>query len=134
MYMSLSAMASNTSVKNAEGVDIWYNFDSSTKTAAVTYGGFFYGYYSDEYSGEVVIPSTVTYEGVEYSVTSIGGHAFAYCDSLTSITLPEGVTSIGIYAVDHCSSLTSITLPESLTSIGDYAFYCCDALTSITLP
>ena len=39
MCVSLSAMASNTSVKNADGVDIWYNFNSSTKTASVTYRG-----------------------------------------------------------------------------------------------
>ena len=95
MCVSLSAMASETSVKNAEGVDIWYDFYSSTKTASVTYRGNYYDSYYDEYSGEVVIPSTVTYEGEKYSVTSIGDYAFCECDSLTSITLPEGVTERG---------------------------------------
>ena len=129
MYMSLSAMASAVSVKNADGVDIWYNFDSSAKTASVTRSGS-----GAVYSGNVVIPSTVTYEGVEYSVTSIGDDAFYGCSGLTSITLPEGVTSIGYKVFAYCSALTSITLPEGLTSIGNSAFYYCSSLTSITIP
>ena len=83
MCVSLSAMASNTSVLNAEGVEIWYNFNSSTKTASVTYRGSNYLSNKNEYTGEVVIPSTVTYKGVEYSVTSIGDNAFCVCSSLT---------------------------------------------------
>ena len=134
MCVSLSAMASETSVKNAEGVDIWYDFDSSTTTASVTYRGSDEYSYNNEYTGEVVIPSTVTYEGEEYSVTSIGYSAFDGCSSLTSISLPEGLTSIGDYAFYSCSALTSITLPEGLTSIGNSAFRSCVSLTSITLP
>ncbi len=61
-------------------------------------------------------------------------YAFYNCDSLTSITIPEGVTSIGEFAFFGCSSLTSVTIPDSVTSIGEYAFYDCDSLTSITIP
>ena len=127
-------MASNTSVKNAEGVEIWYDFDSSTNTASVTYKENSYSSYNNEYTGEVVIPSTVTYEGEEYNVTSIGDEAFYYCYSLTSITLPEGVTSIGSSAFEDCYSLTSITLPKGVTEIGEWTFAHCYSLTSITLP
>ena len=128
-------MASNTSVKNAEGVEIWYDFDSSTKTACVTYKGDNDNFYSNyEYTGEVVIPSTVTYEGVEYSVTSIGSDAFYYCRGLISVTIPESVTSIGDYAFSYCNSLTSIMIPEGVTSIGASAFSVCSGLTSVTIP
>jgi hypothetical protein len=65
-------MASDTSVKNADGVEIGYVFDSNTETASVTYRGEAYYTYADEYTGNVVIPSKVTYEDVEYSVTEIG--------------------------------------------------------------
>ena len=75
------------------------------------------------YSGEVIIPSYVIYEGIEYSVTRIGFDAFHYCN-LTSITIPEGVTSIGDDAFYDCS-LTSITIPESVTRIGQEAFRGC---------
>ena len=49
---------------------IWYDFDSSTKTAFVTYQGNSYDDYDDEYSGIVVIPETVTYKGTIYGVKS----------------------------------------------------------------
>ena len=68
------------------------------------------------------------------SVTSIGNFAFERCSSLTSITIPDSVTSIGKFAFYGCSSLTSVTIPDSVTSIGLQAFYCCTSLTSITIP
>ena len=68
------------------------------------------------------------------SVTSIGEGAFSYCDSLTSITIPDSVTSIGEGAFNGCTSLTSITIPNGVTSIGGWAFSGCTSLTSITIP
>ncbi|MBR5803496.1 MAG: leucine-rich repeat domain-containing protein, partial [Bacteroidaceae bacterium] len=105
---------------------IWYNLISKAKQAEMTWG--------ENYSGSITIPATVSYDGVEYSVTSIGESAFRFCSSLTSITIPEGVTSIELYAFDGCTSLTSITIPKSVTKIGEYAFNDCSSLASITIP
>ena len=113
---------------------IWYDFDSSTKTASVTYRGSSYNSYYGEYSGSVTIPETVTYNGTTYSVTSIGEDAFYKCSSLTSVTIPNSVTSIGELAFFECSSLTSVTIPNSVTCIGSDAFLDCSSLTSITIP
>ena len=66
------------------------------------------------------------------SVTSIGENAFSACSNLMSITISDGVTSIGESAFDYCRSLTNITIPNSVTSFGQYAFYYCPNLTSIT--
>lgn len=68
------------------------------------------------------------------SVTSTGYFAFAYCDSLTSVTIGGGVTSIDERTFSDCSSLTSVTIPNSVTSIDSGAFYNCSSLTSITIP
>ena len=68
------------------------------------------------------------------SVISIGDRAFEYCRSLKSITLPNSVTSIGESAFEDCESLESITIPNSVTSIGNYAFRYCRSLKNITLP
>ena len=79
------------------------------------------------------IPSSVTYQGTTYSVTSIRKYAFCDCSSLTSVTIPNSVTSIGNDAFNYCISLTSVTIPNSVTSIGDDAFYDCSSLTSVTI-
>ncbi|MBQ8381151.1 MAG: leucine-rich repeat domain-containing protein, partial [Clostridia bacterium] len=68
------------------------------------------------------------------SVTSIGNSAFSDCDSLTSVTIGNSVTSIGNSAFYNCDSLTSVTIGNSITSISDRAFYNCRSLTSVTIP
>lgn len=137
---------------NAETVEIdgiYYNLINKAKQAEVTSG-------SNKYTGDVVIPSSVVYDEVTYTVTSIGEYAFFDCTGLTSITLPNSVksigesafrscglrsvtipnsvTSIGRYAFGGCIDLTSVSIPNSVTSIGDRAFENCRGLTSITIP
>jgi len=58
----------------------------------------------------VVIPSSVTYSGTTYPVTSIGSSAFQYCYDLSSVTIPEGVTTIGSKAFGNCHSLKEIVI------------------------
>ena len=111
----------------------------------------------NSYSGDIVVPSTVTYNNralsvirignsafststgltsieIPSSVTTIGNYAFYQCTGLTSIDIPNSVTSIGNYVFSGCTGLTSIDIPNSVTSIGNYVFYGCTALTSIDLP
>ena len=83
---------------------------------------------------KIRIPSQIKYGKYTYEVTSIGNDAFAWCEGLTSITIPNSVTSIGEKAFFYCKSLTSITIPNSVTSIGKGAFSECEGLTSITIP
>ena len=86
---------------------------------------------SGKYTGAVVIPESIEYEGVAYAVTSIGKNAFWYCYGLTSVTIPNSVTSIGSRAFCDCSGLTSVTIPNSVTSIEDDAFYNCFGLKEV---
>jgi uncharacterized protein YjdB len=97
---------------NADPVEIdgiYYNLNATNHTAEVTSN-------PNDYSGEVVIPSTVLYETVNYDVTSLGFSAFRGCSSLTSIVIPNSVTSIGDYAFEGCSGLISVTV-EAKTPI-----------------
>ena len=138
---------------------IYYNITSSSdKTVAVTFRGSDAISYSDEYSGSVSIPESVTYNGTTYSVTSIGGGAFYDCDGLTSVTIPNSVTSIGYAAFagtpwynakpnglvyinnvlytykGTMPSGTTIEIKEGTISISSFAFYNCSGLTSVTIP
>ena len=115
---------------HAEAVEIdgiYYNLITKGKVAEVTQN-------PNKYTGNVVIPSSVVYNDVTYSVTSIGNEAFRKCYDLTSITIPNSVTAIGNSAFGGCVGLTSITIPNSVTSIGQYTFDSCSGLTSITIP
>ncbi len=103
------------SAETVEIDGIWYNLFPNAREAEVTWNS----KGSVRYSGSIEIPPTVTYNKVEYKVTSIGKSAFFKCSGLTSVTIPNSVTSIGELAFYECSGLTSITIPNSVTSIGE---------------
>ena len=91
---------------------IYYNITSSDNmTVEVTYKD------PNEYSGSIVIPSTVSYSGTVFNVTSIGEYAFSYCSGLTSITIPESVTSIKAYAFNGCTSLKDLRIEDGNTTL-----------------
>ena len=129
LFTLLLAVAAGVGTMFAEPVqigDLYYNLDATNQTAEVAE--------NSSASGEIIIPSSVTYNEITYSVTSIGNHAFYECTGLTSVTIPNTVTSIGSRAFHLCSGLTSVTIPNSVTSIGDGAFRSCSGLTSIEIP
>jgi len=107
---------------------LYYKISSPT-TAYVTYRNSAGG----DYSGTITIPSTVTIDNTNYSVTAIGDSAFYNCSGLTSINTANSVTSIGRYSFCYCSKLTSITLPDAITAMGTSAFAYCYNLASVTL-
>ncbi len=111
---------------------IYYNKTDTTVT--VTYGDKNVWNDNDNYSGEVTIPSTVTYNDTTYEVIAIGDLAFSHCVGLTHITLPNTITSIGEEAFLDCSGLMNITIPSSVTTIGRGAFTGCIGLSVVTIP
>ena len=132
------AMAYDFSAVCESGHPLYYNITSSSSPyqVEVTYRTYPQGS-SSSYSylsGSLTIPSTVTYNGSTYSVTSIGSQAFYNCSELTLVTIPNSVTSIGSYAFKGCSGLTSLTIEEGISNIGDGAFQNCSGLTSVTIP
>ena len=108
----------STSAHDFEVDGIYYNINGNEAT--VTYKG------SDAstsaYTGVVSIPSSVNYNGIIFSVTSIDHYAFYFCNGITRITIPETITSIGYYAFYGCEGISDITIPNTVTSIGSNAF------------
>ena len=106
----------------------------SGNNVEVSYKGSSFTAYDNEYSGDIIIPATVTYGGKEYTVTGIGKYAFYSCEGLKSIVLPEGLKYIDYSAFSMCDELESITLPQSLESIGNAAFFYCEKLKRLEIP
>ena len=95
--------------------EIYYNLVPKAKSAEVTSN-------PNKYSGNIDIPETVTYDGVTYDVKLIGNGAFAYCEDLISVNIPNSITSIGNISFVWCTGLSTLTLPSSVKSIGSGAF------------
>ena len=116
----------NTSTDQVDGV--YYSIDTDKMVAEVTALPD-----NAQYSGEVVIPSTISYSGKTYTVTSIGANAFSNCAGMTSVTIPEGVISIGSNAFSGCTGLTDVyCYAETVPSTSSSAFNG-SSITSATL-
>jgi len=116
---------------HADGINIfgvYYNLISANGSAVaeVTKS-------PEGYSGSIVIPELITYNGIDYTVTAIGNSAFMHCQNITSVTLPSTIKSIGKYSFQECWQLNYLNLPEGLTSIGERAFWF-SGLISVELP
>ncbi len=107
LTLLLSVAASAFAAEEVEIDGLWYEVVSKTKEAwVIQYKN------SIKYSGNIVIPETVEYEGNDYSVTSIGSQAFYEYSGLTSVTIPGSVTSIGSDVFHGCSGLTSVHISD----------------------
>ena len=158
-FITLCGMAATTSTFSVDG--IYYNVLSGTtcevtnslggsslteSTASATL--------QEGATKTLVIPSTVTYEGLEYSVVQIGKYAFQWCADFTEIEIPasvktissrafannrtlkkvdipSGVSTISSYAFEKCPSLISVSISSTVRQIGDNAFAGCDVLSTI---
>ena len=110
--------------------EIKYTYNDTDHTATVN------GYTSKFDKDDVYMPEKITVNGNNYTVNSIGEGAFANCNCLKEISIPNSVTSIGGNAFSACTMLNSISFGNTpqLSSIGNYAFYSCDEIASITIP
>ena len=114
---------------------ITYRLDEENHTAAVV------SPQKGDYEGDIIINSTVSYEGEEYRVDAIAYRAFVYYDyfgksfgyDITSVKLPESLVSIGDEAFYKCTQLTELELPKSLEVVGKSAFANCTAIKDVRI-
>ena len=85
------------------------------------------------YSGNIVIPETFVYDGVEYTVVATAANAFVDCRDLTSVVLPPTCVTIARNTFKGCSSLTASPIPETAISVGSGVFNGCKSLEEITI-
>ena len=120
---NLDDVTPSTTIPNNE---IWYTNGSTTEpTYPNEANAFGVNIISNSYDAEKEY-WVIKFDG---DVTTIGEWAFYWCESLTSVTIPDSVTTIGYAAFWGCNSLTSVTIPDSVTTIGEDAFNSCSSLT-----
>lgn len=88
-----------------------------------------------EYIGsatEVAIPASLSYNGEEYTVTSLGSYCFWGTNDVVTVTIPSTVTSISQNCFS-CSSLQKLTIPSSVTSLGENFIFGCSALEELSV-
>lgn len=124
--VAASPIAAQTILTGPDGLK--YKITSETDRTAILSTN------QNKKSGDLSLPSIVSLGGVEYTITGIHNSAFAYCDEISSITIPDGYTTIGEYAFYCCTNMTSIKIPNSINRIGPFAFCYCHGLKSITIP
>ncbi len=118
--------------------DLWYNLYNEANPVATVVSS-----QGEGYTGEIVIPSSIEYDGVAYTVDSIGKSAFASSTitgttvpsfDLKKVTLPSSIKVVGDYAFYYSNEIEKIEIPEGCVSIGSGAFMWCGALESLYLP
>lgn len=110
-------------IKNTNNVEVAYKWSQFSSAPVPTY-----------YSGNVIVPKEVFYEGKTYNVVRVGYRAFSSSRDLLSVSLPSSIKSIESYAFEDCKALLSVELPEDLEELGSHAFYNCKLLKSVKIP
>lgn len=125
----LAANSAWAQVFEVDGYYYWYT-SSKPEECAVTFLDKNY----NSYSGDVVIPETVNYNGTTLRVTEIGNQAFYKCDALTSVTIPSSILKVSTEAFANCSALKQISFPNSVKEFGTKVMENCTSLEEVELP
>ncbi len=144
LFCSAPIWAYDFSAEDSNGNEIFYNIiEGAENEVEVTYD---YDYnntseYGPSYSGNIVIPETVTNSttGETYTVTAIGASAFRWAaghiptSGSMTVTLPSTLTKIGSYAFSN-SCIEELDIPEGVTTLEERTFFNSSDLLNVTLP
>ena len=145
-YINANVTVPKGSLSKYQADEVWRNFWNIEESEDIKYfnvDGIRYFTSSDTevhvckkdepYSGDISIPSKVSYLSKEYDVVAIDDGVFYNCYDLTSIKLSDRFTTINDSLFYFCTGLTSVELGDNLSYIGASAFEGCTGLTSIEL-
>ena len=124
-FLPLAFIPLQSKAFNVQIDGIHYDLRIESLEAEVISGG---------YSGDLVIPSSVKYNGIDFVVTSIESFVCRDDSFLVSVTIPNSVKAIGHDAFAGCTKLKTVVLSNSLSKLESSIFFGCSSLTSVTIP
>ncbi len=141
LALATTAMFAATSFVQAASVTVdGINYTTDTKKKTATVAKYTIVKATDTtpadtlfYSGDIVIPETITVDGEKYTVVATATNSFLDCKDVTSVTLPNTCVTIGRATFKGCTSLTRSPLPETVTSVGQGVFNGCTRLEEVTI-
>lgn len=93
--------------------------------------------YHVSYLGNILIKADTSLQDeyeIQEGTVSISDEAFAKCEKLTKIVIPDSVEIIGMHAFSECRALKEVIMPEHLMLLGCGAFRKCHSLTAVNIP
>lgn len=159
LLLVASYLSASITVKNAQGVDIYYEINDSLNYAMVTKSP------GTSYEGVINIPEAISYNGKQYAVRIIQDNAFRGCMNLTEVTIPKSITRIGghafkgcyglrtvnfnavscasactkqngkiLSAFEDCKTISHLNFGGDVMIIPEYAFWGCEGISEVTIP
>lgn len=89
-----------------EAGGIYYNILTDNVSVEVTYRNTDY----DSYTGEIVIPSEVTYKDKTFTVSQIGERAFYKCSTVTSLSIPPSIKKFNFQAFNVANHIKKVNI------------------------
>ncbi|OHS98913.1 hypothetical protein TRFO_34747 [Tritrichomonas foetus] len=82
------------------------------------------------------IPSSITYDNIEYTISAINQNAFYSCHLFQDqLIIPNTISEIGNYAFYTCTGFSGrLVIPDTIKTINSYSFGLCSGITSVVLP
>lgn len=109
--------------------------DPAVATAGVVYDLSNSGHNYRNISGEINIPSSVTYKDTEVPVTIIYASAFANNSTITKVTVPASVTTLNASVFKNATALREVILSGSnITTLYANLFQGCTELLRVDFP
>ena len=112
-------------------VTMRFHFNSLKSACAIGDEAYYKTCVPVDTEGELIIPDSIAYDGVNYPIRWLSRGAFQSCPNMTRIKLPSNLLSISDLAFQGCTSLRELTFPDSIKTIYPQAFIGCTALRRV---
>ena len=123
ILMPILPIAALASYQNSCGANItWTLDDNGVLTLSGT--GEMTNYDTDESVPWDNKRSDILTVKIQYGITSIGNRAFARCDNLNNVIIPDSIHNLGVKSFEHCNGLKNISIPNG-ASLQELAFGSC---------